>query len=379
MRETHRGRSRRDPAIVAGRPSPPSPRATRTTSTGRCRASTCARPACGAGTRRRRRAGVDVRPGRVLRVDGTATERALWDAGRHWLRAAGPALADPSPPAIDVDPVLIVRPGGGAGRGRGLAPRCRSRGALRSSCAAASASIPAAPRRRGRSDAARRSLAQASLTGARTLAPSLTHVEPELDDRRRRGRGRRGARRSSSRRSRSSSTARTSARSRPRSSAKLLRFRPAATASSSPSTRERLAKAVEPMLAPWRPRAGNARFVVAGKQVRIVPSRPGLDVDGRGLADSIAAAAAAPTHRASLPLKQIRADRTTREAERARDPRAHLHLHDRHGHLVVEPDPQRPADGASTSTARSSSPATRSRSTTASARAPSSEASARGR
>ena len=69
------------------------------------------------------------------------------------------------------------------------------------------------------------------------------------------------------------------------------------------------------MLAPWRARAVNARFVVDGKQVRIRPSRPGLAVDGRWAADSVAAAAAAPTHRASLRLKQIRADLTTREAD----------------------------------------------------------------
>ena len=49
--------------------------------------------------------------------------------------------------------------------------------------------------------------------------------------------------------------------------------------------------------------------------MHVRPSRPGLAVDGRWAADSIAAAAAAPVHRASLRLKQIRADLTTREAE----------------------------------------------------------------
>ena len=70
------------------------------------------------------------------------------------------------------------------------------------------------------------------------------------------------------------------------------------------------------MLEPWRARAVNARFVVDGKQVRVRPSRPGLAVDGRWAADAIAAAAAAPVHRASVRLKQIRADLTTREAEK---------------------------------------------------------------
>ena len=97
--------------------------------------------------------------------------------------------------------------------------------------------------------------------------------------------------------------------------AKLLRFRPDGDRFRISFHPRRVAKAVEPMLAPWRARAVNARFVVEGKGVRVRPSRPGLAVDGRWAADSLAAAAAAPVHRASLRLKQIRADLTTREAE----------------------------------------------------------------
>ena len=54
------------------------------------------------------------------------------------------------------------------------------------------------------------------------------------------------------------------------------------------------------MLAQWRQRAVNARFIVDGKHVRISPSRPGLAVDGRWVADSVAAAATSSISRASL-------------------------------------------------------------------------------
>ena len=98
--------------------------------------------------------------------------------------------------------------------------------------------------------------------------------------------------------------------------AKLVRFRPDGSRFRVTFAGDRIAKAVEPFLAQWRQRAVNARFVVDGKQVRIRPSRPGLAPDGPWISDSIAAAAASPIRRASLRLKQTRADVTTREAER---------------------------------------------------------------
>ena len=54
---------------------------------------------------------VEVAPGRVLRIYRSATERSIQEAGRHSFLTRVQALADPSPPAIHVDPVLIVRPG----------------------------------------------------------------------------------------------------------------------------------------------------------------------------------------------------------------------------------------------------------------------------
>jgi vancomycin resistance protein YoaR len=98
--------------------------------------------------------------------------------------------------------------------------------------------------------------------------------------------------------------------------AKLVRFRPDGDRFKVSFHPKRLAKAVEPLLEPWRRRAANARFVVDGNGVRLLPSRPGLTPDGRWIADSIAGAAASSIPRASLRLKQVRADLTTREAEK---------------------------------------------------------------
>ena len=161
--------------------------------------------------------------------------------------------------------------------------------------------------------------------------------------------------------------------------AKLVRFRPDGSRFRVTFDPDRIAKAVEPFLSEWRQRAVNARFVVDGKAVRIRPSRPGLAPDGRWISDSISAAATSSIRRASLRLKQTRADLTTAEAERARDPRADLDLHDRHGHLVVEPHPQRAADGGVHRRDDRRARRRSSRSTTASARGRSSAASARGR
>ncbi len=98
--------------------------------------------------------------------------------------------------------------------------------------------------------------------------------------------------------------------------AKLVRFRPDGTRFRVTFDPKRVSKAVEPLLAEWRARARNARFVVDGTRVTITPSKPGLAPDGPWIVDSITAAASSSIRRASLRLKQVRADLTTAEAER---------------------------------------------------------------
>ncbi len=257
--------------------------------------------------------GYDVRPGQVLRIDGAATERALWEAGRTTFAGRIRQLVDPSPPARVVDPVLVARPELEeiAVRVSAALPKPRRAQVVAHSALRV---IPSRPGDAVDPTQLSASLAKASLTGARTLSPALTHVEPELT-------------------TAAAEAAIDEAQTlidepvtlafkgedvgslAPARLARLLRFRPDGERFRVSFHPQRLAKAVEPMLAPWRARAVNARFVVEGKLVRVRPSRPGLAVDGPWVADSVAAAAAAPVHRASLRLKQIRADLTTREAE----------------------------------------------------------------
>jgi vancomycin resistance protein YoaR len=54
---------------------------------------------------------------------------------------------------------------------------------------------------------------------------------------------------------------------------------------------EALARVVRPRLGPWIERAHNAQFAVNGDRVRVVPSRPGRDVDPLELAAAVTAAA----------------------------------------------------------------------------------------
>ena len=160
------------------------------------------------------------------------------------------------------------------------------------------------------------SLAKASLTGVRTLSPALTHVEPELT-------------------TEAAEAAVAEATTlvdepialafkgedvgtlAPARLAKLLRFRPDGDRfriSFHPRARRQGGRAdARAVAGPGRQRPLRRR---RESSVRVRPSRPGLAVDGRWAADSIAAAAAAPVHQASLRLKQIRADLTTREAEK---------------------------------------------------------------
>jgi vancomycin resistance protein YoaR len=157
------------------------------------------------------------------------------------------------------------------------------------------------------------SLRKAALTGARTLSPALTHVEPELTT----GAAEEAiaeAKRLVAEPIALSFKGQDVGTLAPQRLARLVRFRPAGERFRVTFAPDRIAKAVEPYLSKWRARAVNARFVVDGKHVRLRPSKPGLAPDGPWISDSISAAASSSIRRASLRLKQTRADLTTAEA-----------------------------------------------------------------
>jgi vancomycin resistance protein YoaR len=257
----------------------------------------------------------DVRPADALRVEERATQAALVQEGHDSFLERVRQLVDPSPPVLAVDPVLVPRPGAeelGKRLSRALTKPRRAQVVSRRGSFSV---LPSQPGDAVDPDMLVAALAKAARTSARTVSPALTHVEPTL-------------------RTPAAETSVAEAQTlvdepvaltfkgedvgslSPEQLAKLVRFRVGVDSFRVAFDPQRVAKAVEPLLAQWRQRAVNARFIVDGKRVRIRPSRPGLAVDGRWVADSVAAAASSSISRASLRLKQIRADITTDEAEK---------------------------------------------------------------
>ncbi len=98
--------------------------------------------------------------------------------------------------------------------------------------------------------------------------------------------------------------------------APLLRFEPKGGQLGVTLDERALRKLVQPAVGPWRRRAANARFVVSGKTVRLVPSRLGFDVDPASAVSAVVAAASSPDARiADVPMRDVRADLTTEEAD----------------------------------------------------------------
>ena len=255
----------------------------------------------------------NVEPRQVLRIDQAATALAARERGHNSFRTRVRALADPSPPALPVDPVLVQ-----AGPIRGLLTKLEVE--LRDPQRAQvtiDGVTPSKPGDRIDEPAFVAALERAVLRGERKLMAPLRHIQPKLT-------------------TAAAKTAFAEARKlvsepvtlafkgedvgslSPERLAGLIRFRPrpAKARFDVYFDRERLAKAVEPTLDPWRARAVNAQFVVEGSSVSIVPSRPGLTVDAAWVADSVTGAATSSIRRANLKLKQVAADLTTAEAQK---------------------------------------------------------------
>jgi vancomycin resistance protein YoaR len=95
--------------------------------------------------------------------------------------------------------------------------------------------------------------------------------------------------------------------------ARALRIRPRTHRYAVGFDPKRLAHAVRPRVGRWLVRAHNAQFAVAGDRVRIVPSKPGRDVDAFALTVAVTSAAHA-AHVARIELGQRDPDLTTAEA-----------------------------------------------------------------
>ncbi len=253
----------------------------------------------------------NVAPRQVLRIDQAATALAARERGHDSFRTRVRALADPSPPALPVDPVLVR-----TGPIRALLTKLEVElPDPRRAQVSIARVIPSKPGDRIDEPAFVAALERAVLRGDRTLVAPLRHVEPRLT-------------------TAAAEAALAEARElashpvtlafkgedigslSPSRLARLVRFHAAEDGFEVFFDRKRVAKAVEPTLDRWRTQAVNARFVVEGQSVRIVPSRPGLAVDAAWVADSVLGAATSSIRRANLKLKQVRADLTTAEAQK---------------------------------------------------------------
>jgi vancomycin resistance protein YoaR len=251
-----------------------------------------------------------LQPRTVLRVDEAATAARARERGRDSLLTRLRALADPSPPELAVDPVL-VREGGLAAFVERAERRLRKPVPSRVSLAGVR---PARPGDEIDREAFFGVLEDALLRGRDSLRAPLRRVQPE---------------RTTAAAEEALETARAlvaapvelAYRGRrvgslaPRRLARLVRFVPRRDHFVVTFDKERLAAAVRPALRPWRTRATNARFLVANGGVRIRPSRPGLDVSVNVAVREVTAAAYSQQRVAELALRETAADLTTREAD----------------------------------------------------------------
>ena len=251
-----------------------------------------------------------LEPRTVLRIDAAATAARARHRGRESFLTRVRALADPSPPALAVDPVLVRK-------GSLEVFLARAERDLRKPVPARVSLAGVRPSRPGDEidrEAFLGALENALLDGRRSLTAPLRHVQPE---------------RTTPAAEEALATARAlvaapvelsyrgervGALERKR-LARLVRFVPRRDHFVVTFDKERLAAAVRPALRPWRKRAANARFLVANGKVRVQPSRPGLDVSANAALREVTAAAYSDRRVAELALRETAADLTTREAD----------------------------------------------------------------
>ncbi len=252
-----------------------------------------------------------VRPGEALEVDAVATRTAALRAGRGnvWRRLV--ALASPAPPRREV--IEVLRPTTGAE----VVLRRLARDLTQprqATVRVVTGTTVVTPSTAGQVIDRDRFLASLGL--GRSFTVTLRRVEPRLDTAAAEQAAATG-RELAAERIALSFQGRPVGWLEPARLARLLRFEPRGDRFLVTFDAGRLALAVKPAVTAWRRRATNARFkVLAGGGVRLLPSRPGLDIAPQRVLDSVAAAAYSTSGRtAELALHEVRADLTTAEAE----------------------------------------------------------------
>jgi vancomycin resistance protein YoaR len=257
-----------------------------------------------------------IAPKLLFTLDRSASAKQLLDAGRGSWSARARSLLSPLTDSIDVAPVLVERPAAES-RLRALLARfgrppvsagVEMRGVrpvVKQSRAGSAADLPAllaalerrvasgegtvrvgfAPSQPAVSDAA----AEAAAEEARLLVSAPVALTYE---------------------------GRPVGRLAPERLARLLRFHSRGDRLLTLFDESRLARVLDPVIAPRKRRAVNAGFEVDGSVARVVPARQGLGLDAAAAAVAVTTAAHARGERtAPLSLRAVDADLTTAEAQ----------------------------------------------------------------
>ena len=260
---------------------------------------------------------VQVHSDGAFAVDDAATEGAAWEAGRETFWSRVKQLALPSPPTVRVEPVLrpTKRLAALVAELEQKAKLPRPRPARVTVKGTDAVVVTSRPGRVVDRDHFAAELEAALRDGRSDVTARLVAEQPELD---------------TAAAEEAAATVRRLLRApvtltyrgketgalEPARLARLVQVRPRKTHFVVGFDRGRVALAVKPALDQWRKRARNARFVVNGAKVRIVPSRPGLDVNPKVAVESVTAAAYSDLRTAELTLRETRADRTTVDAQK---------------------------------------------------------------
>jgi vancomycin resistance protein YoaR len=254
-------------------------------------------------------------PSQVLHLDAAATASEALASGRA-LPDRAVALLSPAPPARDVDPVLRLRQPAAAQLLRKLTafaspPRSAT-------VAVTDAGLVVKPERIGTrvdSSALFAALRRHIATGHSTIRVRYVRAAPAIGN---------AAASEAARTARTLLAAPVTVRFRgavvttlePDRLARLLQFRPSGHRYVVTFDSERAGNVLRRFVDVGRKRATNAQFDTSHPDVRIIPSRTGIDIDQQGAADALAAAAYSRTDRtADLTLRAVPADLTTQEAQ----------------------------------------------------------------
>ena len=251
-------------------------------------------------------------PGSVLRVDSEATAAAAVQAGRGSVASRALALLSPLPANRDVAPVLVLRrKAAGAlfakldGYGRPSASATVTLDGLQPVVHPARAGTRVD--QRAFLDALDRHVA----TGHSAIVVRYRRADPAVSTE---------AATAAAARARSVLSAPVELRYAgtslgalgPDRLARMLRFEPRGAELDATFAPAAVADAVRPLVGPWRRKAVDARLALAGKRVRLVPARPGDDLDSVATASALAAATYGATGRiADVTLAPVQPKVTT--------------------------------------------------------------------